>query len=97
MPFEAYHTARRRQLGHPVDEFSSLISVRGANSSPLAPILLIGFGVLFLLNNLDVIRFYHLLRYWPVFLIALGVYLLYARFSGPGEPITRAEVADERQ
>ena len=25
MAFEAYHTARKRQLGQPVDEFSSLV------------------------------------------------------------------------
>ncbi len=29
MAFEAYHTARKRQLGQPVDEFSSLVSLRG--------------------------------------------------------------------
>ena len=30
MAFEAYHTARRRQLGQAVDEFSSLIPMRGS-------------------------------------------------------------------
>jgi len=38
-------------------------------------------GVLFLLNNMGIIRFYQLLQYWPVALIALGAYMLYERIS----------------
>ena len=38
MAFEAYHTARKRQLGQPVDEFSSLVSLHSQNSRfPAAP------------------------------------------------------------
>ncbi len=82
MAFEAYHTAKKRQAGLPVDEFSSIVPRRGQTSSfPLAPVLLIAFGVLFLLNSLDIVRFTQLLRYWPIALIALGVYLLYERLS----------------
>ena len=29
MAFEAYHTARKRRMGEPVDEYSSLINLRG--------------------------------------------------------------------
>src|SRR6202167_5430607 len=47
MAFEAYHTARRRQLGLVVDEFSSLFPSRGAHNFPVAPILLIVLGVIF--------------------------------------------------
>lgn len=85
MAFEAHHTARRRQLGLPVDEFSSLVPMRGSrNKMPVAPLVLIGLGVVFLLNNLDILRFGQILKYWPVFLIALGVYLLYERLgNGP--------------
>ncbi|MDX2152703.1 MAG: B-box zinc finger protein [Bryobacteraceae bacterium] len=83
MAFEAYHTARKRQMGIVVDEFSSLIPMKGSNTGfPVAPIVLIALGVLFLLHNLDILRIYHLLRYWPVGLIALGVYLLYIRVTG---------------
>ena len=82
MAFEAYHTARKRQLGQPVDEFSSIVPRRGEPSKfPLAPVVLIATGLLFLLNNLDIIRFGQLLRYWPIALIALGVYLLYERLA----------------
>jgi len=91
MAFEAYHTAKRRQMGEPVDEFSSLIPLRGGGRFPVAPVLFIATGVLFLLINFDLLRFRDVLRYWPVFLIALGVYLLYVRLSGAGP-----EVSDER-
>lgn len=83
MAFEAYHTAKRRQLGEPVDEFSSLFPLRGGNSRfPVAPVVLIALGVLFLLLNFDLIRIRDVARYWPVFLIALGVYMLYVRLTG---------------
>ena len=82
MAFEAYHTARKRQLGQPVDEFSSLVSLRGQPSTfPVAPAILIAVGLLFLLNNMDILRFSQILRYWPIALIALGVYMLYERLS----------------
>ncbi len=82
MAFEAYHTAKKRQLGQPVDEFSSLVSLRGQPSTfPVAPAILIAVGLLFLLNNMEIIRFSQIIRYWPIALIALGVYMLYERVS----------------
>lgn len=80
MAFEAYHTAKKRMLGEPIDEFSSLVQLdprRGA--SPVLPILLILFGVLFLLNNLGLLYLGQVLRFWPVLLIAVGAWMLYAR------------------
>jgi hypothetical protein len=83
MPFEAYHTARKRRLGEPVDEFSSLApSGGGSGRIPVAPVVLILLGAIFLLNNLEIFELQRLARYWPVLMIALGVYLLYARMSG---------------
>jgi len=85
MPFEAYHTASKRLRGEPVDEFSSVIPLQQqTNGFPLAPVILIGFGVIFLLHNLEIVRLYQILRYWPVFLILLGVYLLYSRLTPSG-------------
>jgi len=82
MAFEAYHTARKRLRGEPIDEFSSLLPARGQSSGfPIGPVLLIALGVLFLLNTLDVIRFYQIIRWWPLFLIVLGAYLLYVRIA----------------
>src|SRR5579862_3157731 len=83
MAFEAYHTAKRRQLGQPVDEFSSIVPRSGHPARfPLAPTILIAVGVLFLLHNLNILRISQILRYWPVALICLGAYMLYERLSG---------------
>jgi LiaI-LiaF-like transmembrane region/B-box zinc finger len=87
MAFEAYHTAKRRQLGQPVDEFSSIVPRAGHPARfPLAPTVLIAVGVLFLLHNLNILRIGELIRYWPVALICLGAYMLYERLSGPPAP-----------
>ncbi len=88
MAFEAYHTAKRRQLGQPVDEFSSVFPMRGTGRFPVGPIIMIAIGLIFLLNNLNLIRFYDIARYWPVFLIALGGYMLYSRLTSPMESET---------
>jgi TM2 domain-containing membrane protein YozV len=100
MPFEAYHTARKRVRGEPVDEFSSLVPFRPSPTGlPVTPILLILFGVMFLLHNLEIIRIYQIMRFWPVVLILLGVYLLWARLRpAPSTeiPPSAAEVANER-
>lgn len=80
MPFEAYHTAKKRQMGLVVDEWSSLISQdRLANRAPMGPIILIGVGLLFLLHTLDLLNFHRVARYWPVLLIVIGAYMLYSR------------------
>jgi hypothetical protein len=81
MCFEAYHTAKMRRMGLVVDEFSSLIPLKGS-SFPMAPIVLIGLGIIFLLNNLELFELRRAMKYWPVLLIVLGVYMLYARYGG---------------
>ncbi|MCC6291824.1 MAG: hypothetical protein IT164_04180 [Bryobacterales bacterium] len=81
MAFEAYHTAKKRAAGISVDEFSSLVPMRRIGF-PVAPVLLIGSGVVFLLNNLGVLRFSQLFRWWPLLLIGLGVYMLLMRLTG---------------
>lgn len=107
MAFEAYHTAKRRQLGQPVDEFSSIVPRRGQSSRfPVAPAVLIAVGVLFLLHNLNILRIGEVIRYWPVALICLGVYMLYERLSvhpragehdGAGPRSAAPEVTNERR
>jgi hypothetical protein len=83
MTFEAYHTALKRRRGEPVDEYSSLIDLRGQRSHvPVAGIALIALGILLLLHTLDLLDFEYVARFWPVLLIAAGAYLLYGRFSG---------------
>jgi hypothetical protein len=80
MAFEAYHTARKRRYGVAVEEFSSLIEPRSPHGSfPAGAILLIALGFILLLDTTGIIPMYEIERYWPVGLIVLGVYLLFAR------------------
>ena len=82
MAFEAYHTARKRRAGEPVDEFSSLVDLRGRPGAfPAGAVVLIALGVILLLNTLDILQFGDIARYWPVLLILLGVWKLYARLA----------------
>jgi hypothetical protein len=82
MAFEAYHTAKKRQAGLPVEEFSSLIAPnRYMSRAPVGPVLLIVLGILFLLDTLRVIEFRDLARFWPVLLIVAGIVMLYNRLS----------------
>ncbi len=85
MAFEAYHTARKRRLGEPVDEMSSLINVGHRRGTiPVGGIALIVLGGLLLMHTLDLLNFEYVARYWPVLLIAAGAYMLYGRFAGEG-------------
>jgi hypothetical protein len=94
MALEAYHTARKRRAGEPVDEFSSILDVHGRRSGfPVGAITLIALGVLLLLSTMDIIQLRYLLRYWPVLLILAGAYMLYVRIEGAG---TAREVSHER-
>ena len=82
MPFEAFHTAKKRQAGLPVEEFSSVIAPnRYMSRAPVGPVLLIVLGVLFLLDTLRVIEFRDLARFWPVLLIVAGIVMLYNRLA----------------
>ena len=90
MVFEAYHTARKRRMGEPVDEYSSILNLRGGKEQMLlAGIALVVLGTLMLLQTLNLFDFDYVVRYWPVLLIAAGAYLLYGRFAAssaaPGE------------
>ena len=86
MPFEAYHTARKRAAGLPVDDISSLFPMRSRSSGfPVGPVALIALGVVFLLAQFDLISLRILLRFWPVALIAAGGWMLYERMSAEGE------------
>lgn len=86
MAFEAYHTARKRRAGEPVDEYSGLLNLHGRpTNAPVAGIVLVALGALLLLHTLNLFDFAYLARYWPVLLIAAGIYLLYTRLGGNRE------------
>ena len=92
MPFEAYHTAVRRRVHAPVEEYSSLVDLSPEAPSrryPLGPVILIALGVLLLLNTLDLLNFELIARFWPVLLIAAGVYMLYVRIAEKQSPDDR--------
>jgi TM2 domain-containing membrane protein YozV len=55
-------------------------------SSPVGAIVLIGLGVLFLLNQFGLWHFHWLGRMWPLILIGLGVWLFIRRFGGQASP-----------
>jgi len=95
MALEAYHTARKRRAGEPVDEFSSILNVHG-HGFPIGALTLIALGVLLLLSTTDVIQLRYLLRYWPILLILVGAYMLYVRLATAGDPVERREVRHER-
>lgn len=88
MPFEAYHTARKRNLGIPLDDYSSILPLKARSPGfPIGPLVLIGLGVLFLLAQFDLLSISAILRYWPVALILLGSWMLYERMGQrPGQP-----------
>jgi hypothetical protein len=102
MVLEAYHTAKKKREGLPVDEFSSIVNLRGShNGIPLAAVVLIGLGILLLLNTTGLIPMERIMRYWPAGLILLGVYMLYARVDhrtsvAAVHPAVQ-ELTDERQ
>jgi hypothetical protein len=101
MVFEAYHTARRRRLGLPLDELSSVVNLHSSRSGlPVGAVVLIGAGLLLLMDSTGVIPVSILVRYWPVALILLGVYMLYTRLHRTEiepEPVPPREFLDERR
>jgi cell wall-active antibiotic response 4TMS protein YvqF len=86
MAFEAFHTAKKRRDGQIVDEFSGFLARRNGHSRfPAGPVVLIALGVLFLLNNLEILEFRRILRYWPALLIVGGLYMLFERVTAHRE------------
>jgi len=119
MVFDAYKTARARELGEPLPDPFGLNTLFGESQPPVQPavnvnasagyvpgepgvtpayvpppyvpapaehrssgpfgaFLLIGVGVLFLISNLDIFNF-DMQRFWPVIIIAVGVWMFWRR------------------
>ena len=82
MCIEAYHTAKKRRSGETVNDASGLLHESAPLPRfPLGPVLLIAVGILFLLENLNLLSIGGLLHYWPVFLIGYGAYMIYERMK----------------
>jgi len=79
MAIDAMRVARARATGEQLsDPFEAWTKNR-----PIGPIILIGLGALFLLNNFGVFDFFRVRQiFWPVVLIGVGFLMLRNRVSG---------------
>src|SRR3954470_12973572 len=62
------------------------------NKPPMAAIVLIGLGVLFLLNNMGLFAFNFFGTFWPLLLVAVGAYLIVRRWENSRCPCTRCRL-----
>jgi TM2 domain-containing membrane protein YozV len=86
MVIDSYQTAKRKCAGLPTEEWLGLGDFK--MNAPIGAALLIGLGVLFLLDNLGVRVFEHMHKLWPVLLIVIGLVLLQRRMGGGQTPPT---------
>jgi len=83
---DAVRTAKALQLGEPAPDPLGLGQAFGggtkfeAGKVPLGAVILIGLGVLFLLHTMGLWEF-GLDRFWPLLIVALGVWLFYRRLE----------------
>ena len=63
--------------------FTASEKVPDTKQVPLGAVILIGLGVLFLFDTLDVFPMHWIGRMWPVILIVLGVWMFMKRMSPP--------------
>ncbi len=84
MVMDSYQTAKRKQLGQPTEEWFGLGDLK--MNAPIGAALLIGLGVLFLLDNLGLPVFPRISKFWPLLLIVIGIILLQRRMGGGGTP-----------
>lgn len=77
MAIDAHRTAKAKALGQVPPS-----SVEGwGKDKPVGPILLIGLGVIFLLNQFGYFSFHIFFRFWPVVLIGAGVLMMLNRMK----------------
>ena len=62
----------------------------------MGAVVLIVLGVILLLNTLDILDFHYLVRYWPVLLILIGVYMLWGRLSASDSTASEGRAGNER-
>jgi len=88
MVIDSFQTAKAKTTGQPVPEWFGLNEMK--LNAPIGAALLIGLGVLFLLDNLGVPVINQLSKFWPVLLIVAGFLILQRRFAGGTPPQTPA-------
>jgi len=85
MPFDAYQTAKAKAEAELSGASGTgLVSAPQRRRETIGPILLIAIGSLALLNELNIIDIDRILEFWPLGLIALGVWMLVKRQEGQG-------------
>jgi hypothetical protein len=90
MPFEAYYTSKKRKLAReginlitPFDQLSDQLGISG-NMELWGGIVLVAFGVLFLLDNFGLVPLEQVKRFWPVLLVLAGLFLIRRFQAGKG-------------
>jgi hypothetical protein len=87
---DAVRSAHAIRLGQPAPDPFGLGKAFGTgervdlNRVPVGAIVLIGLGLLFLMNTMGLFHGYWIGRLWPLILIAIGVWMFVKRFSPPG-------------
>ena len=79
MAIDAMRTAEAKRAGQPSAGPLESWSV----GRPIGPLILIAFGVLFLLGNFGLFDWYRIDQFWPVILILVGVLMLKNRLGRP--------------
>lgn len=80
MPIEAVRTAQAIRRGEEVKEMSGIVGALfdAGNDSPVPGVLFIALGVFFLLFTLGVLDAELVFNAWPLIIVGLGVWRLYA-------------------
>jgi hypothetical protein len=87
---DAVRSAHAIRAGQPAPDPFGLARAFGSgertdfNKVPVGALVLIGLGILFLLNTMGLFHAYWIHRLWPLILIGIGVWLFIKRFSPPG-------------
>ena len=93
MVFDAYRTAKARQLGRPLppdplglsgESIGGKEMASDLSKIPMGAMILIGLGLLFLMQTLGLFHFAWVGKLWPLILIALGIRVYMRRHSGAG-------------
>jgi len=83
MPFDAYQTAKAKAASNAGGATAGIRASEGsrpyARRETIGPILLIAIGTLVLLDQLNLVNLDRVLDFWPLGLIALGVWMLVKR------------------
>lgn len=78
MAIDAMRTARAKALGETISDPLEVWS----KEWPVGPIILIGIGALFLLNNFHVFDAIRIGEFWPIILIGIGILMFKNRLAG---------------